>query len=83
MELLMMTRAAILETTNASANAGATGPGQRVVVVIDQLEECFTMCRDPEEREAFFSGLERCMEEHRLLQLSLFLIRITLRTSTN
>ncbi len=54
LELLTMVDAALAEAT----------PGRRVVAVIDQLEECFTMCRDPQARAAFFAGLERALVEH-------------------
>lgn len=30
---------------------------QRVVMVIDQFEECFTLCQNPDERKAFFGAL--------------------------
>lgn len=45
-------------------SAGATGLGHlvaatpyRLILVIDQFEECFTQCRDPIERQQFFECL--------------------------
>jgi energy-coupling factor transporter ATP-binding protein EcfA2 len=34
----------------------------RVVLVVDQFEECFTMCQDSREREQFFDGLLSAVE---------------------
>ncbi len=36
---------------------GADAPEDRVAVVVDQLEEVFTLCRDDDERKALFSNL--------------------------
>jgi WD40 repeat protein len=36
---------------------------ERVVLVIDQFEECFTMCQDSQEREAFFKYLLETLEQ--------------------
>jgi WD40 repeat protein len=36
---------------------GADAPEERVVLVVDQLEEVFTLCSDDEERRALFSNL--------------------------
>jgi WD40 repeat protein len=36
---------------------GADAPQERVVVVVDQLEEVFTLCHDDNERRALFSNL--------------------------
>ncbi|MGH2941267.1 MAG: TIR domain-containing protein [Solirubrobacteraceae bacterium] len=36
---------------------GADRPGRRVVIVVDQLEEVFTLCSDEREREQFFANL--------------------------
>lgn len=54
-------RASQLQKAQALVNAGAVGLRQfvtaspnRVVLVIDQFEECFTLCRDRAERELFF-----------------------------
>jgi DNA-binding SARP family transcriptional activator/class 3 adenylate cyclase/WD40 repeat protein/type II secretory pathway predicted ATPase ExeA len=37
--------------------------GSRRVVVVDQLEELFTLCNDPLEREAFARGLQAVVQE--------------------
>jgi WD40 repeat protein len=36
---------------------GADSPGSRVLIVVDQLEEIFTLCSDEREREQFFANL--------------------------
>jgi sugar lactone lactonase YvrE len=36
---------------------------ERVVLVIDQFEECFTMCQDSQEREEFFNCLLETLEK--------------------
>jgi hypothetical protein len=36
---------------------------ERVVLVIDQFEECFTMCKDSQEREEFFKCLLETLEQ--------------------
>ena len=36
---------------------GADRPGSRVVIVVDQLEEVFTLCGDERERQQFFANL--------------------------
>jgi WD40 repeat protein len=36
---------------------GADAPAERVVVVVDQLEEVFSLCHDDDERRALFSNL--------------------------
>ncbi|MGB7444530.1 MAG: caspase family protein, partial [Coleofasciculaceae cyanobacterium] len=36
---------------------------ERTVLVIDQFEECFTMCRDEQEREEFFACLLQAVEQ--------------------
>ncbi|MGH2943503.1 MAG: TIR domain-containing protein, partial [Solirubrobacteraceae bacterium] len=36
---------------------GADAPGRRVVIVVDQLEEVFTLCGDERERAQFFANL--------------------------
>src|SRR5918997_6753502 len=36
---------------------GADSPRSRVVIVVDQLEEIFTLCSDEREREQFFANL--------------------------
>ncbi|HEY9707135.1 MAG TPA: hypothetical protein V6D48_02900, partial [Oculatellaceae cyanobacterium] len=36
---------------------------ERVVLVIDQFEECFTMCQDSQEREEFFNCLLETLEQ--------------------
>jgi WD40 repeat protein len=36
---------------------GADSPGSRVLIVVDQLEEVFTLCNDEREREQFFANL--------------------------
>jgi WD40 repeat protein len=36
---------------------------ERVVLVIDQFEECFTMCQDSQEREEFFKCLLETLEQ--------------------
>ena len=36
---------------------GGDAPEDRVVVVVDQLEEVFTLCRDDDERKALFANL--------------------------
>jgi WD40 repeat protein len=36
---------------------------ERVVLVIDQFEECFTMCQDSQEREEFFKYLLETLEQ--------------------
>jgi energy-coupling factor transporter ATP-binding protein EcfA2 len=58
-------RADQLRKAQELINAGAVGLGQlvraiatqRVVLVIDQFEECFTLCQDRVERQQFFDGL--------------------------
>ena len=40
-------------------------PGSRLVVVVDQFEELFTMCRDDELRERFVDGLARSSADPR------------------
>jgi WD40 repeat protein len=39
------------------AAMSSTSPGERIVWVIDQLEEVFTLCHDEDEREAFIHNL--------------------------
>ena len=41
----------------------------RVVVVVDQLEECFTLCADPDERAAFLGALAQSAPRVRLLAI--------------
>jgi WD40 repeat protein/energy-coupling factor transporter ATP-binding protein EcfA2 len=41
----------------------ATVETERVVLVIDQFEECFTMCQDSQEREEFFNCLLETLEQ--------------------
>jgi hypothetical protein len=41
----------------------ATVETERVVLVIDQFEECFTMCQDSQEREEFFKYLLETLEQ--------------------
>ncbi|MFC6081757.1 nSTAND1 domain-containing NTPase [Sphaerisporangium aureirubrum] len=41
----------------AMLRARATGPDDRVAVVVDQFEELFTLCADDEERRAFIDAL--------------------------
>jgi WD40 repeat protein len=36
---------------------GADSPGGRVLIVVDQLEEVFTLCNEEREREQFFANL--------------------------
>jgi WD40 repeat protein len=36
---------------------------ERVVLVVDQFEECFTMCQDKQERERFFACLLSAVEQ--------------------
>ena len=36
---------------------GADAPDKRILIVVDQLEEVFTLCHDDGERRAFFSAL--------------------------
>ncbi|WP_073069690.1 nSTAND1 domain-containing NTPase [Phormidesmis priestleyi] len=58
-------RADQLHKAQALIDSGAVGFAQliaacesdRVVLVIDQFEECFTLCRDETERQQFFEGL--------------------------
>jgi WD40 repeat protein len=40
-----------------------TAETERVVLVIDQFEECFTMCQDSQEREEFFNCLLETLEQ--------------------
>ena len=40
-------------------------PGSRLVVVVDQFEELFTMCRDDEVRRRFVDGLARSVADPR------------------
>ncbi|GET35472.1 nSTAND1 domain-containing NTPase [Microseira wollei] len=41
----------------------ATLKTERVVLVVDQFEECFTMCQDKQEREQFFACLLQAVEQ--------------------
>jgi WD40 repeat protein len=41
----------------------ATVETERVVLAIDQFEECFTMCQDSQEREEFFKYLLETLEQ--------------------
>jgi hypothetical protein len=41
----------------------ATLKTERVVLAIDQFEECFTMCQDKQEREQFFACLLQAVEQ--------------------
>lgn len=53
-------------------------PGQRLVVVVDQLEELFTLCTDPEEQTAFLravTALARPGEGHEPRALVVFALR--------
>jgi DNA-binding SARP family transcriptional activator/WD40 repeat protein len=43
----------------------ATSPGARLVVIVDQFEELFTMCRDDEERRRFVDTLTRPLGDPR------------------
>ncbi|MFF7052411.1 DNA-binding protein [Streptomyces griseorubiginosus] len=42
---------------DASVAAGEPGPAGDTLVVVDQFEEVFTLCRDPDERRAFLDRL--------------------------
>ncbi|WP_030315928.1 DNA-binding protein [Streptomyces sp. NRRL B-3229] len=42
---------------DASVAAGEPGPAGDILVVVDQFEEVFTLCRDPDERRAFLDRL--------------------------
>ncbi|MFF3961064.1 DNA-binding protein [Streptomyces griseorubiginosus] len=42
---------------DASVAAGESGPAGDTLVVVDQFEEVFTLCRDPDERRAFLDLL--------------------------
>ncbi len=44
-------------TLSALQSSVVMAPTQRVVIVIDQFEECFTLCQSHEERQAFFGSL--------------------------
>jgi len=63
-------RAAYLYTAQKLMNAGGTGliqlvnayQTERVVLVIDQFEECFMLCRDRAERQQFFKSLLETVE---------------------
>ncbi|MFF7192231.1 AAA family ATPase [Streptomyces sp. NPDC008079] len=47
-----------------AARAGATGaPAPRLVVIVDQLEELFTLCTDDTERRAFIDAVSRMAQE--------------------
>ncbi len=48
--------ARVLET--AQDSLARASEGSRRLLVIDQFEELFTQCRDPEERTAFLAGVE-------------------------
>ncbi|GGT87879.1 WD40 repeat domain-containing protein [Streptomyces violascens] len=53
-------------------------PGQRLVMVVDQLEELFTLCTDPEEQAAFLravTALARPGEGHEPQALVVFALR--------
>ncbi|MFD5797473.1 hypothetical protein ACFWIO_28905 [Streptomyces diastatochromogenes] len=53
-------------------------PGQRLVMVVDQLEELFTLCTDPEEQTAFLravTALARPGEGHEPRALVVFALR--------
>ncbi|MEL6400996.1 MAG: pentapeptide repeat-containing protein, partial [Cyanobacteria bacterium J06626_4] len=58
-------RAHQLQTVDELMRKGATGlaslvrtsPQNRVVLVVDQFEEAFTLCHDPTERQTFFATL--------------------------
>lgn len=39
-------------------------PGSKLLLVVDQLEELVTMCRDLEERQTFLSLLADCLQRH-------------------
>ncbi|MGJ3254324.1 MAG: caspase family protein [Elainellaceae cyanobacterium] len=41
----------------------AATPAQRVVMVVDQFEECFTLCQSHSERQQFFSTLLSALEQ--------------------
>jgi ABC-type oligopeptide transport system ATPase subunit len=64
-DLSEIDRADQLSKAQALIDAGAIGLGQiitaskasRVVLVIDQFEECFTLCQDSVERQQFFDCL--------------------------
>ena len=57
-----------LQTLKQEINVLLTSakPGQKIVLVVDQFEEVFTLCRSEEERQQFFkylfSTLERKIE---------------------
>ncbi len=62
-------QAAQLQKLTQLISAGSTGLGllvdatpHRLVLVIDQFEECFTQCRDPVERQQFFACLLGALE---------------------
>jgi WD40 repeat protein/transcriptional regulator with XRE-family HTH domain len=42
---------------NTRSNSATTGPGSRLVLVVDQFEEVFTSCLDEAERSAFIAAL--------------------------
>jgi energy-coupling factor transporter ATP-binding protein EcfA2 len=64
-ELSTIDRADQVRKAQDLIDSGAVGFAQliaacesdRVVLVIDQFEECFTLCRDETERQQFFEGL--------------------------
>ncbi|MFI8824090.1 hypothetical protein [Streptomyces sp. NPDC053431] len=56
--LLTPTAHPVRELTGRLAEL-APGPGERILVVIDQAEELFTLCADPAERQAFVELLAR------------------------
>ncbi|MFN6519466.1 MAG: caspase family protein [Nostoc sp. CreGUA01] len=51
-----------LETLVAQLNLDSR-KYQRVILVVDQFEECFTMCQDKQEREKFFQSLLGAVEK--------------------
>src|SRR5262245_20182415 len=46
-----------LGTADTAEALASLRPGERIVLAVDQLEEVFTVCPDPEERAAFFDAL--------------------------
>lgn len=68
--LSVVDRADQLRKAQELINSGAIGLGQlivatkasRIVLVIDQFEECFTLCRDSVERQQFFENLLSAVE---------------------
>ena len=62
---LVALRQALAPHADVAAALAAVDPGARLLVVVDQFEELFTACRDPEERTAFIDALVR--DDERLL----------------